>query len=68
VHPGRETSKQYFSCSGGPGAVSIKKCVGPRYAELGFLHPVGSVGHIVHFGASRARNINSHAQTDRCGF
>jgi hypothetical protein len=25
---------------------------GTRYAELVFLHPVGYVGHAVHFGAS----------------
>jgi hypothetical protein len=25
-----------------------KKCAGTRYGELVFLHPVKSVGHIVH--------------------
>jgi hypothetical protein len=36
-----------------------KKCVGTRYAELVFLHPVGFVGHVVHYGASGAQNINA---------
>jgi hypothetical protein len=29
-----------------------KKHVGTRYVKLVFLHPVGSVGHVMHAGAS----------------
>jgi hypothetical protein len=29
-----------------------QKRTGSRYAELMVLHPVGSVGHVVHFVAS----------------
>jgi hypothetical protein len=28
------------------------------FTELVFLHPVGSVGHVVHLSASGAQNIN----------
>jgi hypothetical protein len=36
-----------------------KKHFRTRYVELLFLHPVGSAGHVVHFGASRERTIET---------
>jgi hypothetical protein len=56
---GSETSTHYFSCSSGPGVVSIKNA--PRHITLNlcFLHPVGYAGHAVHFGASGVRNGNT---------
>jgi hypothetical protein len=36
-----------------------KKHIGTHYTELVFLHPVGSVGHVVHSSASGARNIDT---------
>jgi hypothetical protein len=52
VRPGRETSMHYFSNLSGPGAVSLKKHAVSRYAELVFWHPMASMGHEVHSGAS----------------
>jgi hypothetical protein len=36
-----------------------KKRVRTHYAELVFLHLVGLVGHILHSGASEARNVDT---------
>jgi hypothetical protein len=36
-----------------------KKHGGTRFAELVFLHQVGSAGHVVHSGASEARNVDA---------
>jgi hypothetical protein len=33
--------------------------VGTRYAKLQFLHPMGSVGPVVHSGASGVRNVEA---------
>jgi hypothetical protein len=34
-------------------------CARTRYVELVLLHAVGSSGHVVHSGASRARNMDT---------
>jgi hypothetical protein len=46
-------STQYFSCSGGPDAVSIKSTPGHVTLNFVFLHPMGTVDHVLHSGASR---------------
>jgi hypothetical protein len=47
----------YFSCSAR--SAFHKKCAETRYVELLLLHPVGSVGHVVHFGVSGMQNVNA---------
>jgi hypothetical protein len=47
-----EMSKHHSSCSHGPGVVSIKRVPGHIMPSLCVLHPVGSVGHVVHSGTS----------------
>jgi hypothetical protein len=36
-----------------------KKHTRTRYVELMFLHPVGSAGHLVHFGACGPRKVDA---------
>jgi hypothetical protein len=43
-----------------------KKRSGTRYAELVFLHPVGSAGHVVHSDAS-GRVMSMHYFSCSCG-
>jgi hypothetical protein len=59
VRPGCETLTHYFSFSGWDRYGFNKKRVGTLYSELVPLHPVGSVGHVVHSGASGARNLDA---------
>jgi hypothetical protein len=39
--------------------VAHKQHAGTRYVELLFLHSVQSTGHVVHYGASEARNVDT---------
>jgi hypothetical protein len=58
MRPGRETSKHYFHARVGP-VRTPQKSTGTRYAELVFLDPMGFMGHVGHFGASEAQNVNA---------
>jgi hypothetical protein len=48
-----------------------KKCAGTSYTELVFVHPVRSVGHVVHSSVSGPPNVDTHFLMlgwDRYGF
>jgi hypothetical protein len=71
VHPGSELSTHHFSCSGGTGTDLTKSASGHIMSNLCFSHPEGSVRHVVHSGASGARDIDALffvIQWDRYGF
>jgi hypothetical protein len=55
--PGAQNvNKVFFMVGVGPYRFD-KKRPGTRYAKLVFLHPVGSVGHVVYSIASGAQNV-----------
>jgi hypothetical protein len=59
VRPRCKTSTHYFSCTGGTGTESTNIALGHVTLNFCFLHPVGYAGHVVHFGASGERIIDT---------
>jgi hypothetical protein len=54
MHPGHETSTHPFFMLRQARCGFHKKCTRTLYAQLVFLHSVGSADHVVHSGASVA--------------
>jgi hypothetical protein len=59
VCPAHEMLMHYFTCSGGPGAVSIESVLGHVTLKSCFLCPMGSVGHKVNSDGAGARIVNT---------
>jgi hypothetical protein len=58
VHWGAKSRSTIFHVRGDRYGFN-KNYTGTRYAELVFLHPLGSAVHVVRSGASEARNIEA---------
>jgi hypothetical protein len=59
VRPGRQNGDALFSILGWARCSLHKKRTGTRYGELMFLHLLGSVVLIVHYGTSGPQNIDT---------
>jgi hypothetical protein len=71
VHPVPQNDDALFFMLGSTRCGFHRKRSETRYTKLVFLHPVGSVGRVVHSGASEPRNIDTlffMLRWARCGF